>query len=161
MYQMNPSGNNKGVSIIEILVVIVIINVTLVALLGLAAFSLKNSTLVKETNQADFLVQEAFEAVRNFRDGTEWATDGLGNLSPGIYHLEKSVDIPPKWQLISGSEIINGFSREIEIENVHRDSVSHDIVEIGDPDSETKKVTVTVSWKDKEVKIATYFTNWR
>ena len=158
--QMNLNGNNKGVSIVEILVVIVIINVTLVALLGLAAFSLKTSTLIKETNQADFLVQEAMEAVRNFRDGTDWNTDGLRNLSPGIYHLEKSSDVPPKWQLVSGEETVNGFTREIEIEDVYRDG-NDNIAESGDPDSETKKVTVTIFWKDKEVKIATYLTNWR
>jgi hypothetical protein len=157
--QMNLSGNNKGVSIIEILVVIVIINVVLVALLGLAAFSLKNSTFIKETSQADFLVQEAFEGVRNFRDGTDWDTDGLRALS-GTYHLEKSGDVPPKWQLISGPETINGFTREIEFENVFRDG-NDNISESGSPDPDTKKVTVAVSWKDKEVKIATYFTNWR
>ena len=74
--QMNPSGNNKGVSIIEILVVVVIINIVLVVFLGLANFSLKISTSIKETDQANFLAQGAIEAVRNFRDGTVWDTDG-------------------------------------------------------------------------------------
>jgi len=163
MYLISKS-NNKGVSIIEILVVIAIINVTLIGLLGLAAFSLKASTLIKETNQADFLAQEAFEAVRNFRDGTDW-TNGLGSeslITGAAYHLEKSGDVPPKWQLISGDETVNGFTRKVTFEDVHRDLVDDDIVDSGGyNDDETKKVIVTISWKDKTVELATYFTNWR
>ena len=163
--QMNPNGNNKGVSIIEILVVIFIINVTLVGLLGLVAFSLKASTSIKETNQADFLAQETMEAVRNFRDGTDWFADGLGSLSliTGVaYHLEKSGDVPPKWQLISGPETVNDFTRKVIFEDVHRDVVDDDIVDSGGyNDDETKKVTVTISWKDKTIELTTYFTNWR
>jgi type II secretory pathway pseudopilin PulG len=160
--QMNPNGNNKGVSIIEILVVIFIINTTLVSLLSLAVFSLKTSTFIKETNQTAFLAQEVMEAVRNFRDGTVWDTDGLGNLTSGAaYHPEKSSDVPPKWQLILGEETVNGFTRKIEFEEVYRDGNDNIVDSGGTNDPDTKKATVTISWKDKEVKIATYFTNWR
>jgi len=160
--QMNPSGNNKGVSIIEILVVVVIINITLVIFLGLANFSLKISTYIKETNQANFLAQEAIEAVRNFRDGTTWDADGLGNLTTGIaYHPERSGDTPPKWQLIQEEETVDGFTRKVNFENVQRDGNDNIVDSGGITDPNTKKVTVTVSWKNKIVELTTYFTNWR
>jgi len=160
--QMNPNGNNKGVSIIEILVVIAIINIALVSLLSLAVFSLKTSTFIKETNQANFLAQEGIEAVRSFRDGTNWDAGGLGNLTIGIaYHPEKSGDTPPRWQLIQGEEIVNSFTRKVEFENVQRDGNDNIIDSGGTNDPNTKKVAVTVFWEDKTVELITYLTNWR
>jgi len=76
--------DNKGISVVEILVIIAIIGVALGSLLGLATFSLKASTSIKETSQANSLAQETMEAVRNFRDGTTWDSDGLGTLTAGV-----------------------------------------------------------------------------
>jgi len=154
--------NEKGVSIVEILVVIAVLLTAFVGILGLLSFSLQVSTLIKETTQANFLAQDAIEAIRNFRDGTTWDTDGLGTLTIGTeYHPGKTADLPPKWTMAAGQETINGFSRKIVFERVQR-NVNDDIAESGginDPD--TRKTTITISWKDKEVEIITYFTNWR
>lgn len=154
--------NKKGISIIEILIVIAIIGIALVSLLGVATFSLRISSVIKETARANTLAQETIEAVRNFRDGTIWDTDGLGTLTTGVaYYPKKSEDTPPKWTLIQGEEIINGFTRKVIFADVMRDA-NDDIVEtwgINDPD--TKKTAITVSWKEKKVEIVTYFTNWK
>ena len=153
---------NKGFTVVELMVVVFILLVAFVGILGLLAFSLQTSNLIKETTYANFLAQEAIEAVRNFRDGTDWSTGGLGDLTAGVYHTEKTGDIPPKWSLLSGEETINNFTREIILEDVNRDAVTHDIVETGGVnDSDTEKVQVIVSWKDKTVEITTYFTNWQ
>lgn len=164
---MNKSGNkklNKGISIIEILVVIAVVSIVLVNVVGLTILSLRGSVLIKKTTQADALGQEAMEAVRNFRDGTDWEIDGLGVLATGIanpYHPENIGDGLPGWMLVSGQEIIDDFTREIIFEKVFRDG-NDDIVESGvTDDSDTKKVTVIVSWENKEVKLVTFFTNWR
>ena len=164
MFQ-NPLGNNKGISIIEILIVVAIIGIAFSSLLGLASFSLGVSTLIKQTNQANNLSQEVIEAVRNFRDGTNWNINGLGTLTPGIsYYPKKSTDTPPKWQLISGEEEIFPFKRKIIIEKVSRDPTT-DNIEItynaANDDPNAKKIIVTVSWKDKKVEIVTYLTNWK
>lgn len=155
--------NKRGVSIIEILIVIAIIVIALSSLLGISTFSLKISTLIKETGQANNLAQEAMEAVRNFRDGTDWNVDGLGTLATTtvFYHPEKSTDILPKWQMISGAEIIDGFLRKIVFDDVFRDENDNIVDSGGTIDPNTKKITVTVSWKEREVKIVTYLTNWR
>ena len=162
MLSMKWKGNKKGISIVEILVVVAIITIVLISLLGLATFSLRISTLIKETAQVNNLAQEAIEAVRNFRDGTDWDVDGLGTLIVGIsYHPRKTTDDPPKWELVSGEEIVGDFTRKIVFDNVQRDT-NDDIVETGGTlDPNTKKITVTISWKDKEVEIVSYLTNWR
>jgi uncharacterized protein (UPF0333 family) len=64
--------------------------------------------------------------------------------------------------MVSGEETIGNFARKIVFENVNRDSSNDDIVTMdGNPDPLTKKVKVTVSWKNNKVEITTYFTNWK
>ena len=160
----NQFGNKKGISIIEILVVIAIIITALSSLLGLASFSLGVSTLIKQTNQANNLSQEVMEAVRNFRDGTSWDIDGLGKLATSTDYYPQATGSPSKWQLVQGTENIDGFTRKVVFEDVMRDS-NNNIVEAGTYDPNTKKVIVTVSWKergrDHESEIFTYLTNWK
>lgn len=156
---------NKGISMIEMLVVVAIVAVTLTTLLGVATFSLKASGSLRGTTQANFLAQEVIEAVRNFRDGTDWATAGLGSLTIGsTYHPEKTTAIPKKWTMVSGEETIGIFKRKVVFERVWRD-LNDNIADSGTQDLNTRKVTATVSWKykgeDKNVELVTYLTNWK
>lgn len=153
----------KGISVIEILIVVFIVSVALSGLLGVAAFSLKNSTSIKNTLEANALAQEEMEAVRNFRDGTAWAANGLGVLIlDKIYHMATTTDNPSKWSFADGDENINGFKREVVLSKVYRDDNDNiSQTETDDEDSNTKKVTVTVSWGNKEVELITYLTNWK
>ena len=57
-------AGEKGISIIEILVVIAILGVVLTSLLGLVSFSLKGSNLIKQNHQANNFAQEIIEVVR-------------------------------------------------------------------------------------------------
>jgi len=161
----NQFGNKKGISIIEILVVIAIIITALSSLLGLASFSLGVSTLIKQTNQANNLSQEVMEAVRNFRDGTSWDIDGLGKLATSTDYYPQATGSPSKWQLVQGTENIDGFTRKVVFEDVMRDSNSNIVESGGTNDPNTKKVTVTVSWeergRDLKLEIFTYLTNWK
>lgn len=144
--------NQKGVSIIEILVVIFIMSVALTSLLGLASFSLKTATLIQRNNQAVNLAQEAMEATRSIRD-SNWTKITNGN--HGL------TNISGYWDFAGTENIINGFTRTILIEDVQRD-INDDIVESGGIlDLDTKKITATVSWEGKEVKLITYLTNWQ
>lgn len=164
MFQ-NSLGNKKGISIIEILVVVAIIAIAFSSLLGLASFSLGVSTLIKQTNQANNLSQEVMEAVRNFRDGTSWDTDGLGKLTTSIDYYPQATSSPSKWQLVQGTENIDGFTRKVVFEDVMRDSNDKIVESGGDFDLNTKKVIVTVSWEERgrehKVEIINYLTNWK
>ena len=158
----------------EILVVVAIIAIALTSLLGVLSFTINTSVLIKETNQANFLAQEAMEAVRNFRDGTVWDTDGLGVLEVNTaYHPERSGS-PLRWSFplppdsSNGEEIIDGFTRKVVFKKVSRDPTTADIEKTynsSHDDPDTRKVIVTVFWqfkgKEKNVELVTYLTNWK
>lgn len=154
-------SGKKGISIIEILIVVAIVTIALVSLLGVAAFSLKISTQIRENTQANVIAQEAMEAVRNFRDGTDWNVDGLGILTSDTDYFPQKSGSPPKWMLVQGTETAEGFTRKVVFANVIRDTNDNIVGTGGTNDPNTKKVTVTVYWKDKEVKLVTYLTNWK
>ncbi|HDZ54298.1 MAG TPA: hypothetical protein ENI19_00095 [Candidatus Nealsonbacteria bacterium] len=155
-------NNQKGISVIEILVAIAVLLISFIGIFGILVFSLKTSHSIKETTLANFLAQETIEAVRNFRDGTTWNVDGLGTLTTEVaYHQEQIGDTPPQWTLALGEEIINGFLRKVIFESVDRDANDNIVESGGTDDPETRKITVTVSWQDKNVEITTYLTNWR
>ena len=167
------SGSNTGISIIELLVGAGILTLSLSALLGFLSFALSAASFAKQQAQATALAEGALESLTNFRDGTAWNVDdpqnqydGLGRVQTGVpYHMGLSLDVPLRWQLLSGAETVGIFARTIVFENVQRD-VNSNIVSVGgisDPD--TKKVTVTVLWstksKNHQIDIVTYFTNWK
>jgi len=162
MKHMQIENNKRGGLLIEVLVSITVIVTALVFLLGMVVFSLRVHKLTEKNNIANSLAQEMIEAVRNFRDSTDWNVNGLGTLTAGaLYYPRKSTDTPPKWILDSGQETVNDFVRKVVFSNVNRDAIGN-IVEIGgtnDPD--TKKVTATVVWEENSIEIVTYFTNWR
>lgn len=149
---MSFKKNNKGFSIIEILVAIFIIAITLTSLLGLTSSSLKTSILIKETTQSVNLAQEAMEAVRSIRDG-DW-----NKITNGNHGL---TSIGGYWDFDGTENIINSFSRTILIENTQRDTNDNIVENGGTNDPDTKKIIVTVSWKNKETELVTYLTNWK
>ena len=152
----------EGFTVIEIMVVVAILLSAFVGILGLLTFSLQISTLIRETNQANFLAQDTLEAVRNFRDGTVWDVNGLETLTTDVaYHPEKTADNPPKWTMVQGEEIVNGFSRKIVFGSAERDSNDNIVASGGTNDPQTKKTTTTISWKGKKVEIITYLTDWK
>ena len=159
---LNQKDKEKGSLLIEILIAIAIISIALISLLGLAIFSLKTEQLAKINNEAINLVQEEIEAVRNFRDNTDWETEGLGFLNAGVdYSAQKTGDIPPRWNLVLGEETIDIFKRKVVFSDVMRDSNDNIVESGGTDDPETKKATVTISWQEKSIEIITYFTKWK
>jgi len=156
----------NGVSVIEILIVVFIIVVALVGLVKLADLSLLSSFLAQSTVQANDFAVASLEAVRNFRDGTVWDTDGLGILTPGIsYSLQKTGDNPPKWALVPGQTTDLGFTRQILFSQVYRDGNDNIVTAGGVLDPDTKKVTVIVSWRERgrnhQISLDAYLTNWQ
>ncbi|HZX50106.1 MAG TPA: type II secretion system protein [Candidatus Paceibacterota bacterium] len=167
------TSNNKGGSVVELIVVVAIIGGSLAAILGLVALSLVSSGIARQTQEAVFLAQEAMEALRNYRDGVPWDQDDPLNQYDGFeyvnfalnpFHLEKSTDSPPQWKLVSGAETVGIFTREIIMEFAHRDA-NDDIVPSGTQDPDTLAILVRVSWQERgrthTVEIASYLTNWK
>jgi len=150
---------NKGIAIIEILIVIAIIVIASTAFMGIAVTSLKLSDSIKKASIADFLMRDAVEIVRAFRNETDWEADGLGTLNTGISYYPQ---LGSNWSFLSGSETIGNFTREIVFEDVSRDN-NDNIENTYNPlnkDNNTKKVIVRVSWDSKSLELITYLTNW-
>jgi len=163
------SGNNKreqkGVSVIEILIAAAVLGIALVSLAGLINFSLRISSLINRSTQANALLQETMEAVRNFRDNTDWASNGLGTLAQGSdYYPRKTIGGDQFWELSLGQETAGNFTRKVVFYQVYRDE-NDNIGEIGNEDPDTIKAVATVSWPEKEkinnLEVSTYFTNWK
>ncbi len=165
---MKNKSFQKGFVLIDILIAVTIISIAFIAVLGIGAMSLNISSLVTNTTKADSLIKEEIEAVRSFRDGTNWSVDGLGIVNKGInnpYHIFlDTISNPNKWNLVSGTETIGIFTRNIVFDNVSRDSITNNIEDNynqfnDDPD--TVKITITVSWLNKTSKVVAYLTNWQ
>lgn len=164
---------SRGISIIELLVVSMIIGVAISALIGFGTFSLRTASLLKQTTQASFLVQDYLEALKNYRDNTDWNDDDAGDQYDGLgivanavpLHLELSGDTPPRWQLLSSAETFGIFTRDVSLQAVERDGADNIVESGGVLDLETKKATITVSWEERggtrQLETTTYLTNWR
>lgn len=158
---MNSLNKKRGFTVIEILITVAVMGIVFASIMGVVALSIKVSRLNNEAFEANLLMRETFEEVRNFRDNTEWSNNGLDSLSTGtVYHPERTDD---GWIMVSGSETKGAFSRSVILEEVMRDS-NDDIVDSGgvvDPD--TCKVNVTVEWieRDRSIQASSYLTNWR
>lgn len=156
--------NKSGFVFVEILISIALISIVFMTLLSMGVSALSISSSMQKQTQADSLVKEGFESVRNFRDGTIWATNGLGVVSTGSanpYHL---VDDSNNWTLASGEETVNGFARRIVFDRVSRNPSTQDIESAYNPandDPDTRMVTVTVSWAGKTLQVVSYLTNWK
>jgi len=160
--------HQKGFTVIEILIAIVLISISLSAMLIFSVYSLKNTILIKKTYQANYLALEEVEVLRNFRDGTDWHINGIGALDiDSAYHIQKNEDNPPRWIIVSGNEDVDVFTRSLIVERVSRDG--NDNIELNfnpvNEDIETRKIISRISWsegeKNHQVEVYAYLTNWK
>lgn len=159
---MRIKNYKTGFTIVEIVVVVGVIIAALTAILGFFAFEAKVAGRSRMRLEAISFIEESMEAVRNFRDNTSWDSDGIGALTISTnYHPASS---STGWDIVSGNETIKGFTRAVVFNEVSRDA-NDDISDSGTNDSNTRKITVIVSWTDRQgstsESLSTYITNWR
>lgn len=151
----------KGIALVEILVVIAIIGVAILSLYELVVISRATTSNQLRRTQALALAQEGVEATRNLRD-QGWSAN-IEPLSTGTdYYVTLSGS---SWALTTTNPgpIDTLFTRTLVFENVNRDANSN-ISESGSSDPDTRKVTATVSWTERDkartATLATYITNF-
>lgn len=148
--------NNKGLTIIEI-----ILAITIFSIFSISIFYLSLDNITKENrsilgNEALLYAQEGIEATKYLRD------KNFLLLQNGDHGLEIANN---SWTFIPAPEEIDGFyQRTVTIEDVFRDE-NGNIAQTGALDPDTKKVTSEVSWLEKEiipksVVLTTYLSNW-
>ncbi|MBI2028157.1 MAG: prepilin-type N-terminal cleavage/methylation domain-containing protein [Candidatus Levybacteria bacterium] len=130
--------NQKGQSLIEILIVIGLSAILLPALLTGLVASREGKAQDSQRSQALTLLTTTIEAARSVRENG-WASFAIN----GTFHPEISGS---SWTLVGGSDTINGFTRKIEISDVNRDSNGTIVTTGGTLDPSTKKIVATISW---------------
>ncbi len=109
---------------------------------------------LQKTAQANALIKEEAEAVRSFRDGTTWATNGLGSSAivlGTVYHMTVNNGA---WVVASNSESVGNFTRQVVFS---QDASWDNTVNAAD----IKKVTITVAQASKTYQMILYLTNWK
>ncbi len=131
--------NNRGQSLIEILVVIALTAILLPPLFYALMASREARPQQNVRFQAAQVLKETQDALRIIRE------NGWSSLStPGTYHLVRSGNT---WTLSSGAETINGITRQVVISDVQR--LNGQIVTSGGTnDPSTKKAVITISWSE-------------
>lgn len=144
---------------IEIVAGIGIISIVILGLTFISEMSLKiiNDSLMGV--KSSFLLEEGIEAVKTLRDES-WASNILPLVSGNIYYLNFN---GAKWQAIFSNVFIDDkFERKFVLEDVYRDA-NQDIAPPGILDSNTKKLTVFVSFYGRHgtttKQISAYITN--
>lgn len=135
----------SGQLIVELLLAFGLSSILLPALLTGFVSAVGGREVYEQRLAATALLREAEEAIRSFRN-EDWQNIALLDISRSYYpEIAES-----KWVLADGElPNVNGFTREISVFDVYRDS-NRDIVVNGTPgsmlDPSTRKFLITVSW---------------
>ncbi len=130
--------NQKGQSLVEIVLAMGLAAILLPALLTGLVSSRQGKAQQAQRTQAVYLLNETVDAVRSVREKgwTGFAVDGT-------YHTATSSG---SWVLASGSATINGLTQSVSIGDVNRDSTGTIASSGGTLDPSSKKVDIAISW---------------
>lgn len=129
--------NNKGVSLVEILLAMALFTAFLPAVISGLTASSEGLPEQEKRDSAQQLVNDTYEIVRTIRENS-WA-----NLSNGTYRPVVSGNT---WVLQSGTETTADYSRWITVGSVNRDVSGNIVTTGGTTDPSTKSIKVSVSW---------------
>lgn len=133
----NKWRNNKGQSILEIILAIgmftLIASSVVVLYLSSASANLRDI----EKLQADMFLQEGFEAVRSMRDYD------YNSITNGDHGLTNSNGY---WEFLGTLDVSSQYTRVMTVEDVERDDACAIVGSGGEIDSNSKKITGTITW---------------
>lgn len=139
------SKSGKGFALLEALIATALLAVVLAGAIGALLITSQTGTGNGARIEATYLADEGIEAVRLMRD-SGWDTNIAGLPTDGTaFYLEWDGST---WIATDTNTYIDGvFERSVVLSNVYRDG-SQKIAASGDLDSNARKVTVTVSWRE-------------
>lgn len=156
--KMRKFNFKNGFGLIEVIVGVAIISVSFLGLMSVAHLSFKILERSSHNLKAGFLLEEGAEAVKIIRD-SGWSN--INSLSNGVnYYLNFN---GTTWLTTATPVYVdNIFERKFVLSNVYRD-INDDIATSGTIDTGTKKITISVSWKEGGSTVtqsfSTYITN--
>jgi len=128
---------------VELLVAVSIITASILAAMAVAQKSVIVARQAFHTEQAAYLLEEGAEAVRVARDN---AWTNISGLTSGTTYYPTFA--AGTWSLGTTPNSTGIFTRTVTITNVNRDNTTKNIAPAGTDDSQTKLVTVTISWNE-------------
>ena len=161
----HKSYHQKGLGMVEIIVVVAVILVAFTAILQLFTLQAQIERVKREELVAYAFLSEALEAVRSVRDDS-WTN--ISSLTAGADYYPEI--FASAWTLASiDPGPVDGYSRWITLAQVRRDDTSDDIVPSGCSgcyiDLDTLLITAYVEWQSggstKTKNLTTYLTNWQ
>ncbi len=127
-----------GQSLIEILLAISLASILLPALLTGLVASREGKAQEGQRLEATALLKGTEEAARSVYEAS-WNTFAQnGDFHPVIGGTQ--------WTLVSGSDVVNGYTRRLTISDVYRDLGFNIVTSGGTLDPSTKKVDIDISW---------------
>lgn len=158
---MKTKNLNKGLGMVEIIVVIAIVTIAFTAILQLFRLEVRTERLKRDELRAYALLAEAQEAVRAVRDNN-WNSLSSLTIGADYYPLISG----GAWTLSSlDPGPIDGYSKRIVLSSVQRDAGSNLVSSGGTVDIDTLKVTAYIEWQSggsaKTKTLTTYLTNWQ
>ena len=133
----------------EVLIAASIVTASILAIVGVYATFLKQTFTNTPAIQAAYLSEEGIEALKTMRD-FGWVSNIASLTASSTYRLYFNTGLS-RWQATtstSSAMIDSTFDRTFVLENAYRDA-SDNLASSGTADSNTRKVTVTVSWSSK------------
>ncbi|MEK9174420.1 MAG: prepilin-type N-terminal cleavage/methylation domain-containing protein [Patescibacteria group bacterium] len=156
--------NNKGVSLIEVVVVLGLLAVLVSALVELNLAFSRYVSAEGLSVRATAIAVETLEAVRALRD-KNW--NNVNNLTPGVRYYLSFSEASKDWTIETSelAKIDGAFTRSFSVYTVSRDISTGKIVTSGGvADNDTLKIEAIVSWddhgRDKNIKLTTYLANF-
>ncbi len=156
----------SGFSLVEVIVGASIITVAIVAILNAYGYLIRAELSSTKLVKATYLLEEGVEAIRYLRD-KGW-TSNIASLSTSTnYYLYLSTaNGTGDWQATTTKQIFDGsFVRTVTFGSVYRNTtLLQEISATGTLDTNTRKITVTVSWpgisgSTTTKRLSTYLTN--
>lgn len=149
-------NQNKGQSLLEIIVAIGVFLIVVVGSLSASSYFLDNYQQSKELSKVREIAQETFAAIRSI-GYNDWS-----QITTGTYGVATSSG---KWVLTSTpNTILNKYKREVIISSVDRNQDCEIVSSGGNNDPDTKFVSTTVSWSTpigtSSRSFSRYITRW-
>lgn len=157
---LQTSFTIRGFTMVEAVVTIAISVGVLLSAIGAFTLTMHSALTNTARVQAAFLEEEGLEAVRILRDNS-WSTNiaPQSNATPTYLAYNGTT-----WVATSTNTYVDGaFERKVQFGSVSRDVNQNIVASGGTVDTNIRKVTVTVSWRQGTAtsthSLSTYLTN--
>lgn len=130
--------------VIEILVGLSILSIIILGFSNLAQKSISISSRSLNILRATFLLEEAAEITKMYRDES-WSN--ISNLSLNTDYYLSLDDVNDQFVFSTTPNQNDNFTRIINFQAVNRDSATDDISVSGDNDPNTRLVNISISWQ--------------